>query len=123
MAKGSASANAVPEAVYGPGYTTEIGGSRFALWGQDVISPQGWGQIWAAKPLAFPSVPTMYGMPLAGPTATVNPSPNAAGSLNAPMHPTQGIVPWVILGIIAVGVLHWLHWKEPKRERKEGEAA
>jgi hypothetical protein len=119
MRAGTPSATTVPDAVYGPGYTTEIGGSRFALWGQDVINPQGWGQIWAAKPLAYPSVPTMYGMPLSGPTATVNPTPNATGSLAAPLHPTAGIVPWVVLGLIAgVAALHWLHWKEPKRKEE-----
>ena len=114
--RGSPSAVNVPEAVYGPGYTTEIGGSRFALWGQDVVNPQGWGQIWQTKPLAFPSVPSMYGM---GPTASVTSSSGVGDSLSAPLSPTQGIVPWIIVAVLAVTALHWLHWKEPKREERK----
>jgi hypothetical protein len=101
----------VPDVEYGPGTTYEVGGSRFAFWNNEAVNPVGWGQQWEAKPEAYPTVPPMYGNPgsVGVPTTT-----NVAAATSAPLSPRNSPVVWVVLGIAAIAVLHWLHWHEPK---------
>jgi hypothetical protein len=103
-----------PNVEYGPGTTTEIGGSRFAMWNDAVVNPIGWGQQWASTPEAYPTVPPMYGQ--AGPSgypASTATSTNVAGAVSNPLHPKASPVIWVVLGLIGgVAALHWLHWRD-----------
>ncbi len=108
----------IPVGEYGPGHTTEIGGSRFALWGEDVINPVGWGQQWETKPYTFPTGVPMYGI---GGSGYPNASPqmaNDSSSMSAIANPLSfgaSPLPWAIVAIV-IGVvgLHWLHWREAK---------
>jgi hypothetical protein len=57
---------------------------------------------------------------MASPTSTsASNSTGASNAIASPLSFSSGIVPWLIVGVVAVGALHFLHWKEPKREEKE----
>lgn len=106
----------IPVGPYGPGNTTEIGGSRFALWGEDVINPVGWGQQWTSKPYTFPTGVPMFGTNNAGATASGMQADDSMALAN-PLHFGHSPLPWALVGIVvAVVGLHWLHWRERKGE-------
>lgn len=115
--------NVIPVGLQGPGNTTEIGGSRFALWGEDVINPVGWGQQWTSKPYTFPTGVPMFGTDNAG-FASGGSGSNDDGSntlaIANPLSPVHSPLPFALVAIVvAVVGLHWLHW----REERHSEAA
>lgn len=99
------------------GNTYQIGGSRFPLYDANLMfGAYGTGGTSSPAPYATPSVP-----PILGQTGQVSPMSNPAASSNsAALHPRLSPLPWVVGGLIgAVLLLHWLHWHDEKKDKKE----
>lgn len=97
---------------YGPGDTTEIGGSRFGIWDSLGVMPNTWGQITPSASYAVPSVPPNYGDPTYS-GAPVTASETAAVNASAqPFSMTQSPLLWAVIGLIGAFVaVHMVHWK------------
>lgn len=104
-------ANRVTTLEYGPGDTTQIGGSRFPFWDPEGLNPPGFGPILANAAYAVPSVPPSYGDPSM--SGMVSDSQmNAAQAASAPFSLQMSPLLWTILAVAGgLFALHMVHWK------------
>ncbi len=103
--------NGVDTQLYGPGDTTQIGGSRFPFWDALGLQPAGYGPVLANAPYAVPSVPPSYGDPSMSGMMTGDDS-TAANAAAAPFSLQMSPLLWTILAIVGgLFAIHHIHWK------------